>query len=406
MIEPGDGASTNERGPPVETPVVETDQIRLLQWCIEFISRYRAGAIPKIRAINEIFNIIFESELDEEEQDQITGHFLGLIKETEQSFAGSGRLTSEPMVDGSNGQHGPGLGNTERNNETDRPDQSTLDRARDSFLQPGPGDASLVDMNERAPVDELNDELDYRRKPQVNVAKLPWQSQVIEKSIINNPILRETQQQLALFSQDMKTVLNNLQVATDKPPFPSSEWENIIFRYPINLNKVYMSASTGQFDSRQLSSSKEDGTMQASEETGKVKRLVSNAGSWIIVWNVTRQAISFVSRHRQVELQRYGDHIMSLFAIHQGRDFSIIEYDRVVREEQCAQNAWTLQDFSRFSHFQLAIISSSRQTEFGPSRVERSNKRSHSSEICNNFNSGVCPRTKVTCYHRHICSTC
>lgn len=148
MIEPGDGALTNEGGPPIGTPVVEMDQIRLLWQCMEFISRYRARAIPKIRAINEIFSIIFKSELDEEEQDQVTGHFLGLIEETEQSFAGSGRPTSEPTVDGSNGQHGPGLGNTGRNNETDRPDQSVLDRARDSFLQPGPGDASLVDMNE------------------------------------------------------------------------------------------------------------------------------------------------------------------------------------------------------------------------------------------------------------------
>lgn len=198
MTKPGDGRSTNDEEHAVETPIVETDQIRLTRWCMELVSRYRTGVIPKIRAINEIFSIVFESELEEEEQDQVTGHFLGLLDEAKRSFASSGRPTSTPTVDGSNGRQG--LTNPGGANESTEPHQSVLDRARTTFLGSGVGEngggndtSGLVDVVEQAPAEEFGDELDYRWKPRINIAKLPWRSRIIEKTPAVDPVLRETQ---------------------------------------------------------------------------------------------------------------------------------------------------------------------------------------------------------------------
>lgn len=93
--------------------------------------------------------------------------------------------------------------------------------------------------------DELNDKLNFRCKPWIIVSKLPWQSSIGKWPLVSDPILWETQQQLMLFSQDPKMVINEIRITGDKPLFPVSEWENIVYGYHIDLDRVYSSVSTG-----------------------------------------------------------------------------------------------------------------------------------------------------------------
>lgn len=361
MTQTQNESRTKEGDHTIDNSTLEADQaLSKWWWCMDIISQYRAWSIPKVRALNEIFSAIFESERDEEKQDKVMGHFIELLDQVEQGLNNPNWVTIDPMIDESSGQQpshdNPGvLAPTGTN-------QSVLEWARYGILGGG-GSGGVEEHHTRvAEVDEYgafndsNDELDFRWKPRINVLKLPWRNQDVGWVEVIDPILQMTWWQLSLFSQDTKTIINDLQIATDKPPFPSSEWENIIYGYPIDLDKVYSSMSTGHFDAHVSSRDKEEGSTKSNKETGCSQKLVSNAGSWIITWNATCQAISFVSKHWEWELQLYGDHIMSLFAIHQGRNEAIIKYDRVVREEQTAQNAWTLQDFPKFTHLQLAVM--------------------------------------------------
>lgn len=409
MTDPNNGSTSNQGETGAEGSLVESDQIELARHCMEFVSQYRTGSIPKIRAINEIFGLIFESELGEEIQDKVTGRYLGLLEEVKRSFSNPGGANLAPTVGGSNEQSG-----SERAGEPSEPNgtnRSALERARNEYVQHGESrdgvgrDAGTAETDERLN-DEFSDELDYQRKPWVNVSKLPWQSGMLERAPISDPILRETQRQLTLFSQDPKTVISDLRIAGEKPSFPASEWENIIYGYAIDLDRVYASISTGRFDYRQTTGVKDDGSLKSGSEIGKPKRLVSNAGSWIIAWTATQEAICFVSKHRQRELQAYGNHIMSLFAIHEGKEEAVIKYDKVVREKQAAENAWTLKDFDKFTHLQLAILAVQKQSEAGPQRSEKASRHNRLSEICNNYNLGACSRNEFTCYRRHVCSAC
>ena len=86
MTEPTNGPMIEQGGLTAEDPVVETHQIEVSRRCMDFVSQYRSGTISKVRALNQIFGVIYESDVEEEDQDKITGHFLNLLNEVERSF--------------------------------------------------------------------------------------------------------------------------------------------------------------------------------------------------------------------------------------------------------------------------------------------------------------------------------
>ena len=60
-----------------------------------------------------------------------------------------------------------------------------------------------------------------------------------ERSTITDPILLDLNEKLQYWSTDIKTVLRDLLLKPRKPPFPDSEWRNIIEGRAIDLNKVH-----------------------------------------------------------------------------------------------------------------------------------------------------------------------
>lgn len=229
---------------------------------MDFVSKYRSGSISKVRALNEITSLIFEADLDEDSQDSVTGGYLTLLKEVEKSFGHPDKTTAGSAIEESVDR--ATINNNGKSMQSAQPNQLELDRAREPLFQGGESgglldpSSGITGAAEQGGVDDSNDDFDYRRKPRLNIVKLPWRNRDDGLSPVVDPILRETQRQLTLFSQDTKTVLNDLRIAANKPPFPSSEWENIIFGYPINLDKVFTSITTGRFDPRPSSGTKED----------------------------------------------------------------------------------------------------------------------------------------------------
>lgn len=229
--------------------------------------------------------------MEEEDQDKITGHFLHLLNEVERSFNNPDRPVIAPMAANSSGHVATGS-----NGGTTEPtgaNSSGLDRARNKFLQSGEADdlqEQVVEEgpNNRNPPDNFDNELDFRSKPRVNAQKLPWRSRNLGRAPVADPVLRETQRQLKLFAQDTKTVLSDLRVAENKPPFPVNEWENIILGCTVDLEKVYVTASMGRFDSQQSLDLKDEGIEKPKGETRRTGKLVSNSGNWLIAWDATK----------------------------------------------------------------------------------------------------------------------
>ena len=82
--------------------------------------------------------------------------------------------------------------------------------------------------------------------------------------------------------------------------------------------------------------------------------LVNMHGKWLITWDITVEATSFVFPHRASELREYTKHIMQLFAPFPDiMHMCIIQYDRAVRIRTAQWKDLLLTDLARFSdlHF-------------------------------------------------------
>lgn len=92
---------------------------------------------------------------------------------------------------------------------------------------------------------------------------------------------------------------------------------------------------------------------------------------------------------------------MSLFAIHEGKDEAIIKYDKVVQENQAAENVWTLKDFPKFTEYQLSILTVQKQAEMGPQRMEKLGHHNRLSKVSqsNNFLCDMCDLWHIWLWH-------
>lgn len=106
MTDPNNGSTSNQGEMGAKGFLAEANQIELTWHCMEFVSQYQTRSIPKIRAINKIFGLIFKSELGQEVQDKVTGWYLGLLEEAERTFSNPGGANLAPTVGGSNGSDG------------------------------------------------------------------------------------------------------------------------------------------------------------------------------------------------------------------------------------------------------------------------------------------------------------
>lgn len=86
---------------------------------------------------------------------------------------------------------------------------------------------------------------DFSRKKPVSTKHLPWSGgqTFARRQKVNDPILDDINELFAIWNDGLKGtsryVIQNLYNQPNRPPFPDSEWENIIKGRAVNLDNVF-----------------------------------------------------------------------------------------------------------------------------------------------------------------------
>ncbi|KAJ7843578.1 hypothetical protein B0H13DRAFT_2364711 [Mycena leptocephala] len=145
-------------------------------------------------------------------------------------------------------------------------------------------------------------------------AQYPWAvTEFIESSIQPlSPNLTETLRILKVLLQDPKIAKHSILTSANAPGFPDAEWTNLVNGCSINLDAVLSGMfSTSTTDERSEALS---GGFELRFGAVAPTKLVSDAGTWTIVFDHLRAATLFVFPHRAQELDGYKWYIVGLFA--------------------------------------------------------------------------------------------
>ncbi|KIM85546.1 hypothetical protein PILCRDRAFT_5238 [Piloderma croceum F 1598] len=131
------------------------------------------------------------------------------------------------------------------------------------------------------------------------------------------------------FSRDPKLTKTSLLNSTRLPQFPESQWTNLIAGQAIDLDHVLASQYSVSHDER---CAERIGELELVMGSAKPSRVVDTHGKWVIAWDQTVDASTYIFPHRSSELRDYGRHISQLFASFPDALHSrVIQYDRAVR---------------------------------------------------------------------------
>lgn len=114
-----------------------------------------------------------------------------------------------------------------------------------------------------------------------------------------------------------------------RPEFPSNLWENILANTFIDFNQIF-----GRIFDRQI----------------------SGFGEWAYTWDRYEKAVLFAFPHRELELQKYKEHIQDLFLAQSGSLKNVLQYDHRVRTRVAESGSLRLCDISEFSSITYGLF--------------------------------------------------
>jgi hypothetical protein len=260
--------------------------------------------------------------------------------------------------------------------------------------------------------DEDGDEERVGKRPKLDTSKFPWKS----VGFINSAILSKTHLQviedLRNFSQDIPAARQDLLNTPGCPPFPLSEWSNILKGRSVNLDTVFSEIFSVNVDEQEVVTISEG----ISLKVGKVKQStkVNTHGDWTIAWGAFTDAMLFIFPYRRSELNVYQSHITGFFASqHTSVHNRVLNYDRAVRGFIGQQRSVLFDEVHKFVHLRYAHIDNTgaavvREATSGPNTTPRGlrGRTRKTAEICRNYNAGRCQWSKDKCKYAHLCSNC
>ena len=203
-----------------------------------------------------------------------------------------------------------------------------------------------------------------------------------------------------------KTSLFNLSRLTQ---FPDSEWANLIAGKAINLDHVLAAQYLVTHDERRT---ERIGYLDFIVRSAKPARVVDSHGKWVIAWDPTVDATSYVFPHRSSELRDYGRYISQLSACFpDSLHTRIIQLDRDVRIHVSQQRDLLLTDYNQFSDLHVLWI----QNAGTGGKSGESEKRGRSGvpggsskrkEACRRWDEGRCPNSVANSNFAHVCAKC
>jgi hypothetical protein len=149
---------------------------------------------------------------------------------------------------------------------------------------------------------------------------------------------------LTTYAKNFKVYRTSL-FRAERPPFPRSQFENILKNIPIDLD-IVLSGIHSFGTSTKVSTKLGGGLTLTSESVGPSKE-VSSFGQWTIAWNAASQAIALVFPWRREELGIYASHIGNFSSYISDSQFDwIYTYDKSIRRYVADTNTQILTTFS------------------------------------------------------------
>ncbi|TDL18425.1 hypothetical protein BD410DRAFT_728580 [Rickenella mellea] len=247
------------------------------------------------------------------------------------------------------------------------------------------------------------------RRKAVSNLDYPWEIEEQVNPSNLSPVLLQTRKLLVIFAADLKQAKASVRNAPKCPDFPSGEWTNVLSGQAIDLNKVLSSLYQLAPDARHT---EKVGELEIKFGDPAPTKKVTTQGQWTIAWGKTVRAVLFVFRHREEELERYGEHILQLFgAVDVSQHQRVLSYDQAARNRVAHRRDILLSDFAAFADLQIQYLTAAgsaatASTSSSTSKSVTRNPTDRRLEACRRYNLGKCPKTAATCTYLHVCSVC
>ncbi|KAG2138177.1 hypothetical protein BD769DRAFT_1291067, partial [Suillus cothurnatus] len=134
------------------------------------------------------------------------------------------------------------------------------------------------------------------------------------------------------FTSDLNSVIYNILSTPSCPPFPPSEWLNIVHWKYVNLAKVLESAHTMELDPKQTHVI--DDEVELALRVSKSSGIIKSSSDHNIMFTMYIEAIAFVFSQRSSEFTPYNSYLSKLFHAVEVRLHShIIKFNWSVRNQ-------------------------------------------------------------------------
>ena len=212
---------------------------------------------------------------------------------------------------------------------------------------------------------------------------------------------------LKIFARDLKFAKSSVINSSHAPPFPHSEWTNVIAGTMVDLDHVISGSFAVTNDNREVESV---GGMELKFGVSKPVKQVKTSGDWFIAWGIYARAATYVFPHRKEEFDTYGTRTLSLFAATASLSHSsVINLDKGIRARvgECRSLLLTDQNsFEDLKMYWLNPIGAGGQVST-EGRLKPTKKPGYrDNEPCHKWNAGECSKRTSECRHKHICSNC
>jgi hypothetical protein len=131
------------------------------------------------------------------------------------------------------------------------------------------------------------------------------------------------------YTADLKHALWSLQSAGSHPPFPKSEWKNVLSGMAVNLDIVFSGLFSTLTNDKITTSI---GDFDLSVSGSKPSKTIQSHGDWTIAWNTSSSVTVCAFPHWAHELQQYSEYIIQFFGAFPHSHWKVINLDKAVRK--------------------------------------------------------------------------
>ena len=259
--------------------------------------------------------------------------------------------------------------------------------------------------------DDVRSERGKRARLTIDRRSLPWNKHGDARPVVStNPGGVENRKLLHVFLLNPTSVVSDIRLNGYAPPFPQSEWGNIIRGLPVSLDNVRSSLHHVN-PVRESVARLGDSQTEITFSPSKPSKIIESTSDWHATWTAKTRAYTFVFKHRRDELDAYGEYIMQLFA---SKVLSaapkVILYDKAIRNLVAGGQCYALTDTGCYSHLREAILVADgieAQASSSGSRGKSGRNNGGCDPICERYNrASGCTWKDGRCKYRHVCKSC